>query len=231
MNDTFGTRSWVALFFALFAAKAALGQDTPGPVEKAPPPSPPYLNSAPENSAWTISFEIANGKPAPKDIKEIDVTKSGDARHEISIANDGTTSEAWFFKGVKLIFDKNAGYAVASDRYQNAVKPPSQAELDFLDFIDAAASNFAGRTTMAGHICYYYRPRSEYGVYELWIDMKTGLPVAERNDFRGVPLTQVYKFTSGGEAARTLPPAYLAAYQLHEKQADRARLIQAVLTR
>jgi hypothetical protein len=233
MSDHTATKRMGKLSVFLFTCLAipflAVKAQTPSDIEKIPPPTPPFLNPAPETSAWIItvtppaSSSGFGAKPSPKQLKQIQVTKAGDTRREVSVLNDGTATEDWFYKGVHLVFDKNADYAVAIDPYASAKSAPPAAEIDFYDFSWINASDFIGKTSRSGQVCYYFIHQFPTRREEAWINAQTKLPVAIRSELR----QWEYQFTASSESSLTIPPVFQAAYDLHKKQLENAKRIQA----
>jgi hypothetical protein len=213
-------RNLVFVFTLSFAtiSTTAWGQQVPdGGLVKVPPPPPPFVKAAPASATWEIKYDTApSGKQ--KSVVEIDVSKSGDIRQEVSKWSDGSSSNVWYEKGVQLMENRNnpiSHYVVAADPYE-FFGNPTPAEIDFPNLMWLNQRNFIGKTQKAGHSCYYYRESTDFGPEEAWVDLTTGLPTAVNN----VNGARTYLFAAGPASALTLPPDFQAAYVRHEGEAQ-----------
>jgi hypothetical protein len=223
MSKLFITTILTLLVVAASGVGPLFGQDSSTPVEKVSPPPPPYLDPAADHAAWIITLtppvSASNGSstPPPNVPKEIHVTKSGDARREITFRNNGSSTVTWFLKGVQLMLDPNFGYAVASGGGGS-----NPAAIDFPDFAWIDRSNFVGKTSISGVACYVYSHNTIVGNEMAWVDMKTGLPVSMQN-YAG---RRQYQFNESTESL-ALPSTFQAAFDRYEKGLEMVKRMQS----
>jgi hypothetical protein len=209
-----------ACTWLLYAATWAQGQEPAlAPIEKVPPPAPPYLQAAPATAAWVITYPTdttSTGSKA-KLIKEVDVAKAGDVQRITIGLNDGTTqNDTWFCKGIRLYKQPGASDAIGSTPFGTLKPTPGQ--MDFVDVAWIGPAHFVGKTKLGKTPCYYYVMDTELGKLEAWIDVATGLPAAYRADDKlGM---RTYRFTSATESTLTLPPEFQDAYDRYAKQSQ-----------
>lgn len=207
-----------ACTWLLYAATFAPGEEPAlAPIEKVPPPAPPFLRAAPANAAWVISYPTDSGvnDPKAKLIKEVDVAKAGDVERLTIVLSDGTTrNDTWFCKGVQLYKQPNASDAIGSNPFGTLKPTPGQ--MDFVDVAWVGPSHFVGKTQLDKQPCYYYVMDTEFGKREAWIDVATGWPAAYRADDKlGL---RTYRFTAATESSLTLPPEFQDAYDRYARQ-------------
>jgi hypothetical protein len=235
------TSSIIVLLIVIFGGCLTSGslqaQQTAPLIEKVPPPPPPYVNQAGSGDGWIIHFppppetsgSALPGVPKRKTLKEIDVAKVDDKRREISVWNDGSTSQHWYYKGVELSQNDDSASVSASNPFQSGADNAAKAKSDFIDFAWITLADFVGKTKKDGRDCYYYQRAASssspansqknfmmatpVGATEAWINIETSLPVAIK-DSRG---ERTYQFTGETVSSLTLPPMFQAEYDRYTK--------------
>ena len=214
-----------SLLFACAICKVSAQQAA---VEKVPLPAPPFVNQAPEFSAWVVHFDPAGnpqtGAQKPRTnvhtIKEIDVTKTREFRREVTVYTDGTTGEFWRYGGLEIMQDPIGKYVNILNPAKTQMAAVNPTKTDFFDVGWIRANDFVGKVAVSGHDCYYFKraastsgatadpmledaEQTAYGhrSLEAWIDMSTRLPVAFRDE-HGL---RQYEFGAAPTAMLTLP--------------------------
>jgi hypothetical protein len=187
----------------VFMAATAWGQ-TPSADTAPSTPAPPFLNPAPALAAWQVQFESAGAKPGTP--KEIDVAKVNDTRCDTMVMSDGTSTQLWYYKGMKIYQAPGAPYAIAMN--PNWAGTPSAGAVDFPEVAWVNRANFVAKENKSGRSCYHYHEATDNGPLEAWIDAQTKLPVACQLA-QGL---ETYTFPTPTVTTLTLPPLYQTAY-------------------
>ena len=224
------------LLFAASAGGAAADQEPP------PPPTPPYVQKMPDWCSWTVTYKskhavAATGKtPAGTDdrldpIKQIDVTKAGDVRRDLELDETNTTLDRWTVKGVEMYLYPGSATSIVVVNAATDGNALNFHNADFGGMPDLSLQNYVDAVKFGGTECYHFflkhtRPegdtmtinaaeRAETHNREIWIDVKTKLPVA----FDDGESIRLYTFSPQRPAPLTLPANFAAELQHYQEVA------------
>jgi hypothetical protein len=201
--------------------------------EKAPPPAAPFLNPAPEHSAWKVLYTFKNAPPPgppPLTLMEVDVTKMNSTRQNVSIWSDNQTTEFWNYDGL-CMFNQHGNptvYLLPLSSVSSALSAamPNYSKSDFPELDWVNAGNYKGVVTYQGHSCYLFQSKpsgaaaagynaDQISLQQAWIDVKTKLPAAFDDGLKSIrTYTDIKEIP---QRDLELPPAFLKELQDNEK--------------
>jgi hypothetical protein len=146
------------------------------------PPSPPYFTlpsgdytlvekiTYKSQPAAAPSAEVPQPESSSPDLKELDLTKSGQLRKDRQVFVDGSVSEIWRSGALRIILRSSQPdiVLIASKTMSNYDDPVDFKELAWLD-----ASTFSSEQDFEDRKCYVYKK----GDQTAWVDKSTRFPL------------------------------------------------------
>ena len=196
-----------------------------------PDPKPPFLRELPATCSWRIAFlydgkeaidptgEKAGNDSGLRRVREIQGSKQGGNRREISIWSNGMLSETWLYKG--YILSSSVGSSDVSVREANVdyVTPGAYTsgfgQTDFPELGWLSLKTYKGLANLEGRPCYVFERASENGAdsVKAFIDGKSLRPLM-------VQLGKVqrrYTYDESPVSALTPPPNFIKEMERYQR--------------
>ena len=229
----------VAGVLTMAGASRIGAQTAPAPTPRPTPPAPPFVNAAPDFSAWTIvqfsvpglGSQAAEGvirsvTAASKPEGFVSVTKTGQIRHQLKKSKAGDQQDIWYEHGNRITL--RSGWKIPLfEGETSSLKQPQGP--DFPEFSWLATGNFVGTQDYQGAVYFVFetqvtqgdeRLAKEYG-YKLtsvfnraYINADTRMPwLLQAGD-----VVQRYVFQAVPTAVLDVPAEYQTLFDAYERK-------------